>query len=124
VFPRWILALFAVEAAGIAACVVVGLHLLGDGVAAAGTAVTWAKPRLHLAGPLPSLSLPLPEPSPTPFATPADPIAVIQTGNGLLDTINGSTKAVTLGQIRILGEIQHALEGYIDRELAAATRGG
>ena len=123
--PRWIVALFAVEAAGIVAVIVVGMHLLGDGVGAAGSAIAWAQPRLHLSGPLPSLSLPLPLATPTPraVATPRSPIDTLTTGNGLLDTLNGSTKSVTLGQIRILDELEKALKDYVERELRAATGG-
>jgi hypothetical protein len=124
-FPRWIIALFAVEAAGIAAVIVVGLHLLGDGASAAGSAISWAQPRLHLAGPLPSLSLPLPMGTPTPAAaTPRSPFDTITTGNGLLDTLNGSTKTVTLGQIRILTELENAVKGYVEVQLRAATGAG
>jgi hypothetical protein len=125
VFPRWIVALFAVEAAGIVALAVVGLHLLGDGVSAAGSAVAWAQPRLHLSGPLPSLSLPLPLATPTPaaVATPRSPLDTLRTGNGLLDTLNGSTKSVTLGQIRIVEQLETALRGYVERELRAVSGG-
>ena len=124
-FPRWILALFAVEAAGIVAVIVVGIHLVGAGVGAAGDAISWAKPRLHLSGPLPSLSIPLPvaTPSPPP-ATPRSPLDTLRTGNALLDTLNGSTKAVTLGQIRIIDELERAIRAYIESRLEAASGGG
>ena len=122
--PRWIVALVAVEAAGVVATAVVGIHLLGEGVGAAGSAISWATPRLHLSGPLPSLSLPLPMPSPTPGTpTPRSPLDTLTTGNGLLDTLNGSTKSVTLGQIRIITELEMALKGYLEGELRAATGG-
>jgi hypothetical protein len=124
-FPRWIRVLFAVEAVGLIALVVVGIHLVGDGARGVGDAISWAQPRVHLSGPLPSLSLPLPLPAstPTPAVTPRSPIAVIQSGNGLLDTLNGSTKTVTLGQIRILDELEQALRGYVDGQLGGVGSG-
>ena len=54
---------------------------------------------------------------------PRSPVDVIQTGNGLLDTLNGSTRSVTFGQIRILGELEQALRGYLERQLAAVPGG-
>lgn len=121
-FPRWILALFAVEAAGIVAVVVVGIHLIGPGVSAAGNAISWAQPRLHMSGPLPSLTIPLPLATATAApATPRSPLDTLKTGNGLLDTLNGSTKAVTLGQIRIIGELEDALRRYVEIRLDAAA---
>ena len=124
-FPRWIRALLAVEAAALVALVVVGIHLAGQGANAVGDAVSWAQPRVHLNGPLPSLSLPLSlsQPTATPAMTPRSPVDVIQTGNGLLDTLNGSTRSVTFGQIRILGELEQALRGYLERQLAAVPGG-
>ena len=57
------------------------------------------------------------------MATPRSPIDTLRTGNGLLDTLNGSTKSVTLGQIRIIEELESALKSYVERELRAAKGG-
>jgi hypothetical protein len=56
-------------------------------------------------------------------AVPRTPIETITTGNGLLDTLNGSTKAVTLGQIRIVSELEQAVKGYVELELRTAAGG-
>ena len=122
-FPRWFYALAAAELAGIAAVVVVGIHLVTDGSQAVGSAVAWAAPRVHMSGGTPSLSLPLPTPAPVPGASPQAPEQLITGGSGLLNALNGSTKTVTLGQISLIDELTKALRGYIQRIVAAPPGG-
>ncbi|HET9051949.1 MAG TPA: hypothetical protein VFO60_09605 [Candidatus Dormibacteraeota bacterium] len=118
-FPRWFYALAGVELAGIAAVVLVGIHLLSDGSQAVGDVIAWAAPRVHTSGGMPSLNLPVPTVAPLPSSSARTPAQVIATGNGLLDTLNGSTRTVTLGQISLVDQLTRALRGYIERLVAA-----
>ena len=119
--PHWVKAAVLLEIAAIAAVVVVGIRVAGEGAQAVGGVISWARPLSGLGGSPPAVVQPplLPSPSAAPSRAPTT-----VTAGGFGGALNGSTADVVFGQIRILTEIREALRRYIEARAHGVGAGG
>ena len=99
--PRWFRVLLATEIAGLATFVFVGLHVLGQGMHSAGTALTWLRPAPHArtapgAGALPPLL------TAAPSLPPRAIYGAALLNPSLLVRLNRDTGATAIGEYTLL----------------------
>jgi hypothetical protein len=117
--PRWFRIAVAVEVAGVAACAVVGVRLLTQGVHAAGDALTWMRPAHH-APPLPSSPSDLGGVVALPTAhAPANPMiaGVATLTPELLTRLNRQTGAFAMTEYRLLLDLDTLARDEVTRLL-------
>ena len=128
--PRWFRAVLAAEIAGLVAVAVLGIHVAGQGLRSAGSALTWLRPeRPPAATPRPRAAIiPLTGAGTAPSRLAVTYGAALLTPS-LLRRLNQDTGATAVGEYALLldlealarDEVTHLLRGIAVAPQAAAT---
>jgi hypothetical protein len=123
--PRWFRVVLAAEIAGLATFVVVGVHVLGQGVHSAGTALTWLRPAPH-ARSAPH-SLPLPPLLTTTTSADIPPRALYGAAlltPSLLVRLNRDTGAAAIGEYTLLLNLEALARDEVTKLLGTFAKAG
>lgn len=117
--PRWFRVLVAGEIAGLATFVVVGLHVAGHGINAAGDALKWLHPARPPAAAAPAPSMPVPSLLTAKPTVPQHALygAALLTPS-LLIRLNRDTGATAIGEYALLLNLEALAREQVTRLLS------
>ena len=120
--PRWFRVVLAGEIAGLVAFVVVGLHVVGQGVHSAGEALQWLRPARPSPSAAPPRNLALPSLLASADASPQRALYGAALLNpSLLVRLNRDTGATAIGEYALLLNLEALARDEVTRLLRTAS---